>query len=200
MRVTASSQESPKPQQLQMVLRSDVLAHPPALGTPPGYRLRGFRVGEESLHTRLMRAAGFEWTDQMRESAVAKCLSGGFIVVEHEETRLLVATAMAHCNPSPHFPEGGELGWVAADPDHRGRGLGLAVCAAAVRRFAHAGYVQVYLRTDDHRLPAINIYLKLGFVPFLHAPDMAERWHSVSRLLKVDYETLCAVAETSWRE
>jgi mycothiol synthase len=86
---------------------------------------------------------------------------------------------MAGHHPAEGHPEGGELGWVAGDPEHRGRGLGLAVCAAVVARFLGAGYRRIYLRTDDFRLPAIATYLKLGFEPYLFTEGMAERWQRV---------------------
>ena len=76
-------------------------------------------------------------------------------------------------------PYGGELGYLAGDPEHSGRGLGYAVCCAVLQRYRDAGYRRVYLRTDDFRLAAIKIYLKLGFVPFLFADGMAERWKTV---------------------
>ena len=61
-----------------------------------------------------------------------------------------VATAMACHNPAPLHPFGGELGWVAGDPAHAGKGLGLAVCTAVTARFLSAGYHNVmgYFRDD----------------------------------------------------
>ena len=73
--------------------------------------------------------------------------------------------------------------WVAADPDHRGRKLGTLVSGAATRRLVEAGYRRIYLLTDDFRLPAIRIYLALGYTPLYHAPDMPERWQSVLQQL-----------------
>ncbi|RLD09866.1 MAG: hypothetical protein DRI44_07490 [Chlamydiae bacterium] len=37
----------------------------------------------------------------------------------------MVGTAVGICNPSKCFPNGGELGWVAVNPSHCGKGLGL---------------------------------------------------------------------------
>ena len=68
---------------------------------------------------------------------------------------------------------GGELGWVAGDKDHAGKGLGAAVCNRAVQRFLSAGYRRIYLQTDDVRLAAVKVYLKMGFVPYLFAWDIS---------------------------
>ena len=116
-----------------------------------------------------------------------KCLPDGFFVIEHIQSGRLVATAMAHHQSLPEHPCGGELGWVAGDPAHKGKGLGYAVCAAVVRRLLEIGYRNIFLRTDDPRLPAISVYLKLGFVPFLFAPDMEGRWRDICAKLGTDF-------------
>jgi mycothiol synthase len=66
--------------------------------------------------------------------------------------------------------------------------LGQAVCAAVVARYARGGYQRVFLNTDDFRLPAVKVYLKLGFVPFLHGPDMEARWRKVCAQLQMPFE------------
>jgi len=131
-----------------------------------------------------MKKAGFEgWNHQRVAATVQKVLPGGFFVIVHRSTGKIVATAMSTHKPTQLHPYGGELGWVAADPEHRGKGLGLAVCAQATARFIQAGYRNIYLLTDDFRLPAIKTYLKLGYEPLLFGEGMAERWESVYRKL-----------------
>jgi mycothiol synthase len=78
-----------------------------------------------------------------------------------------------------HHPYGGELGWVGADPEHKGKGLGRVVCAAVTTRFLRAGYKDIFLRTDDFRLPALKIYLSLGYEPFLFCNGMRQRWQDI---------------------
>jgi len=92
-----------------------------------------------------------------------------------------------HNCPIENHPAGGELGWVAADPGHRGKGLGGCVSAAATQRLLEAGYSDIFLRTDDFRLAAIETYLALGYVPLLFAPDMAARWAEVFRQLGMTF-------------
>ena len=64
-------------------------------------------------------------------------------------------------------------------PELRGRKLGAAVTAAAMNHGVEAGLKFMCLATDDFRIPAISIYLKFGWRPFLYAEDMAERWKKV---------------------
>ena len=72
---------------------------------------------------------------------------------------------------------------MAADPDHKGKGLGYIVCAAVVKRFLDVGYSEIFLKTDDFRLPAVKTYLKMGFVPHYTADDHKQRWENVKRQL-----------------
>jgi len=171
-------------EQLQMIWPERLFGSPPKVILPDGYRMRTFRPEDQAGHLRLMRSAGFEgWNEESLKGCLATVLPEGFFVVIHESTGQIVASAMATHNPSELHPFGGELGWLAACPDHRGKGLGTAVCAAVTARFLGAGYRRIYLRTDDWRLAAIQVYLKLGYVPFLHAPDMEGRWRAVCEKL-----------------
>ena len=127
-----------------------------------------------------MKKAGFsEWGHERLQRVLSRALPDGLSLIEHKPTGKLVATAVAQHHATEQDPFGGELGWVAGDPEHKGRGLGLAVCAAVTARFIQAGYRRIYLWTDDWRLPALKTYLKLGYEPVFYKEDMAERWQEV---------------------
>jgi len=166
--------------QLHMLWPERLLHSPPPVVVPAGYALRTLRDEDKPGHLRVMAEAGFDqWNEQALEQWLFRVLPDGFFVVVHRASGQVVATAMATHNPSELHPYGGELGWVAASPQHAGRGLGMTVCAAVTARYLQAGYRRIYLKTDDFRLPAIKTYLKLGYVPFLYAEDMASRWREV---------------------
>ncbi len=173
--------------QLQMILRPSPTHRKPNVwdqAVPDGYRLRTYRDDDAESYLRLMNRAGFEdWDESSVAEALAKSLPNGIFFLEPAETGRPVATAAAFHAPTDLHPFGGELGWVGTHPDHRDRGLGRMVCAAAVDRLVRAEYERIYLITDEWRLPAIKIYLGLGFVPFLFAPEMKERWRAVCREL-----------------
>jgi mycothiol synthase len=171
-------------QQLHMVWPEALLDRPPDPILPSGYTLRPYRSADAEAYLRLLHGAGFlHWNEEMLGQWLDRVLPDGLLLIEHAATAALAATSMAAHRPMPLHPFGGELGWVAGDPAHAGRGLGRAVCAGVVRRFLSAGYRRIYLKTDDWRLPAISIYLRLGFVPFLYAEDMALRWAAVCEQL-----------------
>ena len=153
---------------------------PPKIQIPAGYTLRTYQPSDEPAFYTVMDLAGFtNWDDETLAPWLLKILPDGWFLIEHQASREIVATAMANHNPQDLHPFAGELGWVAGHPDHAGKGLGMAVCGAVVRRLLQAGYRHIYLNTDDWRLPAITVYLRLGWVPFLYAPDMAKRWQNI---------------------
>jgi mycothiol synthase len=175
--------EKPR-EQLRMVWPQSLLSAPPSPHVPGGYSLRCYGEADEGQYLELMGKAGFDgWDHDRLAKTLESILPDGFFVVVHCATGRLVATAMATHRPLELHPYGGELGWVAGDPDHSGMGLGMTVCAAATARFIQAGYRNIYLRTDDWRLPAIKTYLKLGYEPLLFRDDMAERWQHVCEQL-----------------
>jgi mycothiol synthase len=158
----------------------------PELIVPDGYALRTLRPEDWHVWTKLMQENGElgEWTVERSAALFAAESSmefdGSFFATWQDEP---VATAQLnrHANP-PYVPEH-ELGWVAASPRYRGHGLGYAVCLAVLRYAAAAGYRSIFLRTDDHRLPAIHTYFKLGFEPWLFDPTAPERWRAIRERL-----------------
>ncbi len=78
----------------------------------------------------------------------------------------------------------GVLDFVVTHPDHRSRGLGRATCTAVSKFFIDLGCKSVSLLTDDWRLPAIYLYLSLGFKPVMNRIDMPERWATIYKNLK----------------
>jgi mycothiol synthase len=98
------------------------------------------------------------------------------------EGQQIVATASARLMPEDH-PGAGYLHWVASDPQLRGRGLGRAVTIAVMHRFAADGLAATVLETDDERLPAIRLYLSLGYVPQYPDASHVDRWSKIFRAL-----------------
>jgi len=158
---------------------------------PYGYSLRTWQDGDAEAYIRLMNSAGFEtWGHERLAMVLKMCIPQGLFFAVHDKTGEIAGTAAALHNPIALHPLGGELGWVAVAPHHRGHNLGYAVCAAATRRLLDAGYSDIFLRTDDFRLAAIRVYLRLGYIPFLHGPDMAGRWQAVCEALGVPWPSV----------
>ena len=112
----------PRPQ-LQMVWPRGRLSSPPEPKLPGGYKLRTYRPSDEAGYLAVMAKAGFEgWDPERVRRAMDHVLPDGLFVVEHRATGAVVATAMATHKTSEQHPNRSELGWVAADPPHGGKG------------------------------------------------------------------------------
>jgi mycothiol synthase len=106
----------------------------------------------------------------------------GLFVVQERASSSFVGTISAVHNPAAtrfYFPGGGELGYLTVAPEHQRRGLGGALIAAAIRRLREGGYRHIFLGVQSWRLPAIRCYLRAGFQPFIHTPELVPRWRSV---------------------
>jgi mycothiol synthase len=157
------------------------LADLPDLRVPAGYALRRLAPADLPVWVELMTRNGElgAWTVERAAPLFAgqMDLEASFIV---ERAGIAVATAQLNRHALDAYAPTPELGWVAADPDHRGRGLGRAVCLAVLHAAAAAGHREIFLRTDDHRRPAIRVYLALGFEPWLRDPTAAARWRGIT--------------------
>jgi mycothiol synthase len=173
------SESHPAPQ-LEMVWPERLLQSPPIVWLPSGYGLRTYRPGDEARFYRVMELSGWPgWDDEKLRPWLARIVPEGWMMAVREETGEIAASAMAVHSHAEQHPFGGELGWVASDPAHRGKGLGRAVSAAVTARLIAAGYRNIHLYTDDFRHPALKTYLKLGYVPFLYRPEMLDRWRVI---------------------
>src|SRR5262249_2745003 len=109
---------------------------PDVLAAPPGYLLRPGEAADLPAFRELMaRGEPGTWSDEELAKVQATVVPGGWQVAIHQATGDLVATGMAQDNPVPGvYPDGHEVGWIAAHPEHAGHGLGRLVTAAATAR------------------------------------------------------------------
>jgi mycothiol synthase len=154
---------------------------------PTGYKLRSFQEGDQGAWAALLNRNNQlgRWETERVEGELAGALqrSGQFFV---ENGQRLVACAGVYDrlrNEEPCW----EIGWIANDPSEVGKGLGRQVAAAAVRYALALPERPIYLLTDDHRLPALKTYLKIGFVPDLDHPTYIERWQLIFTQLGEGY-------------
>ncbi len=199
--MSASSKSTPSRQQLHMLWPIETRPRLPSFDVPDSYEIHPLRAEENDGYLAVMQAAGFRHADAAflatwRQIAFPR----GIFVAVHRATGEVAATALSSHRPTALHPHGAELGWVAGLANHAGHGLGQAVCLAAMQRALDAGYDHLYLSTDDWRLAAIKVYLKLGFQPYLYMDDMAPRWQAVCKELDwpADIDTWIVAAAECW--
>jgi mycothiol synthase len=174
--------------QLRMILPQHLLNSPPQIQLPVGYSLRTYLPGDATRFFEVMSIAGWQgWNDEKLKPGVARILPDGWFMIVDDASNQIVATAMALRDMSEFGSPGGELGWLASDLAHSGKGLGLAVSAAVTARFIREGYRHIHLYTEHWRLTALKTYFKLGYVPFLDLPEMKERWRVICEQLHWQY-------------
>jgi GNAT superfamily N-acetyltransferase len=176
--------------QLEMVRPSTAPVGVPPV--PQGYLLRQFRAGDERKYDDLFHLA---FADEGRfPEALERALDGGFFVIEHGRSGELVSSCLAwRGSTMPRHPDAGQMGWLVTDPSHTGKGLGTIVAASATNRLAAGGYQRPCLGTEDFRIAAISIYLKLRWRPYVYREDMMLRWRSILARLgrEFDPSTVC---------
>ena len=79
----------------------------------------------------------------------------------------------------------GQLHYLGVLPEHSGKNLGYILCSEVLKYFQKRRINQVFLTTDDFRLSAIKIYLKLGFKPVICEKDNIRRWGKILNYLKL---------------
>ncbi len=165
------------PKQLRMATEAKRARALPPPQVPDDYELRGYQPGDEEQWLDLQHLGGFnhwdlEGVEKYLEDPVRR--AGSRVVTTGDR---LVAATFA----TPHEGQDGVgyLDYVVSHPDHRGLGLGRAVCAGVMAFFVEQGYESIILLTDDWRLPAIGLYLSLGFDPVMEREDMPSRWRAI---------------------
>lgn len=174
--------------QVQMDWPARLLVSPPDIATPPGFTLRTYQPGDEPAYYQLMHAVGWDFWDESKLGEwLPRILPEGWFFLVHDASGKLVATTMAVHSHTPDHLFGGEVGWVAVAPPFQGQHLSQIVVTAALRRLIEGKYRNIHLYSEDYRLPALKTYLRLGFVPYLYAPDMAARWQKICELIGWSY-------------
>jgi ribosomal protein S18 acetylase RimI-like enzyme len=78
----------------------------------------------------------------------------------------------------------GRIHWIAILPEYQGRGLANALMTVVCNRLSELGHDKAYLNTSTVRLPAINLYLKYGFVPDVSSDKYKNIWGKLKKYLK----------------
>jgi len=68
---------------------------------------------------------------------------------------------------------------VGVDRKYQGRGLGRVITLLVLRRLKERGFHSVMAATEDFRIPALSLYLSLGFKPVCRNRLDALRWKKV---------------------
>lgn len=166
----------------QLFLRKPDMKNLPPLVLPEGFALHSHVDGTEDAWEELIEAAF--GTHYSFEKIIRN--GGGYqpeyvLYISKDGKDIATATAVEKAD----FPGEGWFRMVGTRPSARGQGAGRLVLIAALNSLAARGYESVVLSTDDHRLPAIALYLSLGFEPIFLHESHEERWKTVMEQLNI---------------
>lgn len=133
---------------------------------PLGYELRSYQLGDASAWADLLNQG--EFGQRFNAQKVSEYMeiperrAGSRIVVKNGN--LLASTFATMQEEADNLSS---LDYVVSHSDYRGLGLGRIVCESVVKYCVDIGRNDVILHTDDWRIPALGLYLSMGFVPNL---------------------------------
>lgn len=169
-----------------VIMRRSNLENLPPVQLPNGYELRVFRPGDESAWEQVIGNA-FKREDRlsyfdshMRQDPDYFDPNSIFIIWKENQP---VATACAWLR-SAYGPEVGYLHKVAVISSERGKGLGHQASLACLHKMVEDGRKSAVLRTQVKRIPAIKIYLNLGFEPWILEDEQDRNWEKVWKLIE----------------
>ena len=165
------------PMQLSMIIEAQDARRILAARMPNDFELRSYRPGDEDSWIELINTGEFgsDWDrPRFEEYMTGPERMVGSRVAVRDGT--IVAATFASVQAG--MDDTGRVDFVTSLPRYRGMGLGRLVCSAVVRYLVDKGYSRVILFTDDWRLPAIGLYLSMGFRPQMTREDMPGRWEA----------------------
>lgn len=166
-------------QKKKLFMRRENLDNLPSLpNLPSGYRLRTATLTDAKGISEIMTLAYSPFWPVVRARYIlldAEDVKKTFIITCNDKP---VATASARLMPEL-YSGSGYVHWVAVHPKHRGKGIGYVVSLAVLHFFRESGCKDAVLETDPSRLPAISLYLKLGFLPEYTHPSQEALWKEV---------------------
>jgi mycothiol synthase len=148
---------------------------------PTGYYMRAYKKGDETAWCECC-VNGSLGVDKISEDIfVEKMLndksvnpSNIFFLISPQGE--IAGTVTYQYSPNENT---GTIHMVGIKQEFQGMGLALPMNLYAVEKILQDGKTKIDLQTDDWRIPAIKTYLKAGFKPVYHTPDMKERWKNV---------------------
>ncbi len=170
----------------------DSLDDIPEFALPTPYTIRWYQPGDEAAWVRIhveadqyntFTPALFEWefgTEASVLSARQAYLCDG--------DGLPIGTASAWFKQNYRGQDYGLVHWVAILPPKQGQGLAKPLMSAICGRLRALHHERAYLGTSTSRIPAINLYLKFGFVPEIRHEADRRAWHQVAQ--KINHPAL----------
>jgi mycothiol synthase len=166
------------PASLYMLL-SD-LSTIPSIKLPPGYHSASLSPGYEMDYVRVMRRslvaeADMEWFCRTFSND-PQYNPDNLLLIYEDTTPIAAAAAWQMLSGAKRA---GLVHMVGVDLHYQGRGLGRVITLLVLHRLKERGFTAVMAATEDFRIPALSLYLSLGFKPLYRHRSDEKRWKRV---------------------
>lgn len=147
---------------------------------PPGYLIRRYRAGDDAALAEIFADGklGLETVEAVRREFIGDPAFRAERVFLLEYEGQAVGTAAMWTSAGD--PKHAYLHMVAVLSAHRSKHLGWALTAASARQAYREGFDIQRLFTDDWRLPAIRLYLDMGYYPLYVDDTHCRRWSELA--------------------
>ena len=156
---------------------------------PKGFFLRTYSSKDQNSLIELLNGVGFSFDLNYLQAILSICLPKGCFIIEDIKTKKIVSMMMSRHFSNKDHPFGGRIDWLVTDKNYRGIGLGLISAFHATKRLEEAGYENIWVTTDDHRIGALKIFYHLGYRPFL-IKNTIQRWENIYKVLGLEQKEL----------
>jgi len=149
---------------------------------PEEYEIKTYKEGDEKVWCKIINeSVGGKWTPELfkKQFKSKKQFDPKGLFFLYYKSKPCGTILAWKDNPNL-----GQLHYLGILKQHTGKKIGYALCIEVLKYFKKKNIKNVFLTTDDFRLPAIKVYLKIGFKPVIHEEDQLRRWEKVFNFLK----------------
>lgn len=164
----------------QLIMRNPDITKIPELILPEGFSIHTHKEGMEKIWEDIIEDAfgmhfDFEFLINAGDYSPEKVL-----YLKKDEKIIATTTAVENSK----YPGEGWFRMVGVRKDAQGMGAGKKISLAALNSLKARGYKSAVLSTDDFRIPAIKLYLSVGFEPVYEDSTHKARWQKIFEQLK----------------
>jgi len=167
----------------RLIMIRESLETIPEFELPEGFELRWYRPGDEVLWLEIhLKADRYNqitselFQQQFGSDSAQLAQRQCYLVASNGKE---IGTATAWFGKDPEFKEFGRVHWVALLPEYQGRGLSKPLLGAVCKRLRDLGHTGAYLSTSAERIPAIRLYLRFGFKPWMRNEQEKNIWQQL---------------------
>jgi len=175
-------------QNLNVNMIRESLENIPECALPPDFQLKWYSPGDERhwvvIHQQAEKFFETNLDLYQREFDADQATLNERQCFLFDKSGQAIGTATAWYNNDYYGQYFGRIHWVAIIPQMQGKGLSKPLMTAVCKRLRQLGHQQAYLVTSTGRIPAINLYLKFGFLPDIRNEQDQFIWHAFQEFLE----------------